>query len=130
MFVNGLPSVHHVSIKVDGFRLIEVERILHLSGWMVLGNEEGVHVPTGGLDVIIDKFREAHLKENRPYALNEGLHWMAPPSARRRRFQRNVEGSEDQPFSSHSLCKQFRGDPWRQPLGFGHQPRTVLNLLS
>ena len=109
MFVNGLPSLHHVSIKVNGFRLIEVKSILHLPGWMVLGNEQGVHVPTGGLDVIINKFREAHLKENRPYALNERLHWMAPPRFGRRRIQRYVEGFEDRCFPFTTL-QEFRGD--------------------
>ena len=111
--MDGFPRRREVFTQLDGRWIVKVERVLHFPGWMVLGNEQRVHVPASGLDIIIHEFREAHLEENRSYALDQGLHRVAPTGSRRGRLQRNIERSVLSVFPIFALEKfrrQFGDD--------------------
>ena len=109
MLVDGFPSLHHVFIEVNAGWLVKVERVLHLSSGMVLGNKQSVHVPARRLNVIVNQFGETHLKENGSNALDERLHGMAAARSRRGRFKGDVKGTELSRFPILTL-QQFRRD--------------------
>ena len=91
-------------------RCIEVERVLHLAGRVVLRNEQRVHVPACRLHVIVNQFAEAHLEENRADALDERLHRMRASHARRGGRQGHVEATEFGRLPRLTLLQQLRRD--------------------
>jgi len=109
VLVNGFPGLHHIFIEVNAGGLVKVEGVLHFTGWMVLGNEQGIHVPSRRLNVIVNQFGKAHLKENGTNAFDERLHGMAASGARRGRFEGDVKGTELSRFPILTL-QQFRRD--------------------
>ena len=73
------PLFKAALLDLDAMRVLQVECVLHRPSRVVLGYEQGVHVPACRLDEVAGYLGESHLEENRPDSVDQGLEGMRPP---------------------------------------------------